>query len=39
MSKVPTSHNYNSLKLARIRAGISQKETRLDIWSASKNHW
>lgn len=29
MSKVPTSHNYNSLKLARIRAGISQKELAL----------
>jgi len=26
MSKVPTSYNCNSLKLARIRAGISQKE-------------
>lgn len=26
MSKVPVSHKYNSLKLARIRAGISQKE-------------
>ena len=26
MSKVPTSYNCNSLKLARIRAGKSQKE-------------
>ena len=26
MSKVPTSYDCNSLKLARIRAGISQKE-------------
>lgn len=26
MSKVPTSYNCNSLKLARIRDGISQKE-------------
>ena len=26
MSKVPTSYNCNSLKLARIRAGIYQKE-------------
>lgn len=26
MSKVSVSHNHNSLKLARIRAGLSQKE-------------